>query len=410
MGKQADGRYRSKVVVGKRADGRNIVKWIQGTTKKELEQNRQRILAEYRDGVAVEESSVLATEWIQKYFDVQVRPNQKPSTADGVQGQINNYILPALRDKQLRAVTAFDLQAIMNGLAGKSKTLTSNVKHVLKGAFSAAYSQGVISRDVSTALYSRPRAAEKRRALTDRETAAVEKALSERTTEPLMLSLFYYTGMRRGEVLGLKWSDVDFKKEVIHVRRDLDVKTKSTDTLKTPAAKRDIPMTPELKQILTEYRGIGSGYVLQLEDGSPLGSTAFKRHFAKIQELLLSDEDAERRRELRRHKDRERKNAAYYRARGKTYTQRPVPEGADKAPDLVTPHYFRHNFATVLYDAGIDVLSASRVMGHADTKTTLSIYTDIANSRRVASGLVQIKNAFSSKVAEKLPDDTASGK
>ncbi|MBQ1684620.1 MAG: tyrosine-type recombinase/integrase, partial [Clostridia bacterium] len=117
----------------------------------------------------------------------------------------------------------------------------------------------------------------------------------------------------------------------------------------------------------------------------------------------------ERQRELRRHKDRERKNAAYYRARGKSYTPRPAPEGAANAPDLVTPHYFRHNFATVLYDAGVDVLSASKVMGHADTKTTLSIYTDIANSRRVASGAASIKLAFSSKVAEKLPNDTASG-
>ena len=88
-------------------------------------------MAKYRDGTVEETSDILATEWVQRYFEIQVKPNQKPNVAKGVQAHINKYIMPPLEDRQLRAVTAFDLQEIMNSTAGMSKTLVSIVKQIL---------------------------------------------------------------------------------------------------------------------------------------------------------------------------------------------------------------------------------------------------------------------------------------
>ena len=242
MKKQSDGRYKTKVVIGTRSDGTKVVKWVTGKTRRELEERRQAILTKYRDGAYAEVADVMATDFIVRYYEVQMKPYQKPGVAKGVLAHINKYVLPPLADKRMRAVTAFDLQEVMNSVEGMSKTLVSVVKQVLQGAFLSAYSQGVIHRDVSAALYGRAKAPQRRRALTDEETSIIKQSLAERTTEPLLMSLLYYTGMRRGEICGLKWNDIDLKTGTIHVRRDLDLKTGKDDTLKTPAARRDIPI------------------------------------------------------------------------------------------------------------------------------------------------------------------------
>lgn len=374
MGKQKDGRYRSKVVVGKRADGRNIVKWIQGATKKELEQNRQRILAEYRDGVASNQRNVLAMDWIYDYFDNAIAPGQKEQTASDMRSQIDRYILPQLRDKQLRAVSMADIQACMNACSGKCRSLHINVRGVLRRSIAAAVAEGVIDRDVTAACMVRLPERKHNRAFTPEETAILKKNVAERKIEPLLTALLFYTGMRRGELIGLQWKEVDLKNDVIHVRRDYDWKTNSLDTLKTPSAKRDIPIVPELREILVENKGKSEEFVVHAPTDplKALPEATYKRHWKSIRALIGAED--------------------------------------------VVARTFRNNFATVLYDAEVDVLTASRAMGHKDPTTTLKIYTDIERSRKVQKGADAVRNAFAEKkekeqpeikVAKKLPSSTA---
>ena len=357
MNKQKDGRYRSKVVVGKRADGRNIVKWIQGATKKELEANRQRILAEYRDGVASDRRSMLAMDWIYHYFDHVIAPGQKPATAAPIRSEIDRYIVPALRDKQLRAVSLTDIQACVNACAGKGRSLHINVIGVLRRSFSAAVAEGIIDRDVTAACVVRLPERKHNRAFTDEEMSIIKENVSERKIEPLLMALLFYTGMRRGELIGLQWKEVDFKNDVIHVRRDYDYRTNSLDALKTPNSKRDIPLVPELREILLENKGPAEGFVVHAPTDplKALPESTLKRKWDQIQQLIAED---------------------------------------------VTSRTFRNNFATVLYDAGVDVLTASRAMGHADPATTLKIYTDIERSRKVQSGANAVKTAFEKSCQE----------
>lgn len=57
------------------------------------------------------------------------------------------------------------------------------------------------------------------------------------------------------------------------------------------------------------------------------------------------------------------------------------PKGIKKRVDKITPHMFRHTYATMLYCSGVDVLSAQRLLGHSDVSTTLSIYTHLEQSK-----------------------------
>jgi len=70
----------------------------------------------------------------------------------------------------------------------------------------------------------------------------------------------------------------------------------------------------------------------------------------------------------------------------------------------ITPHMFRHNFATRLYEAGIDPLVASKILGHADYSTTAKIYTHLDKSYIGAAATKLNEKAKSGKVAGKLPD------
>jgi len=100
----------------------------------------------------------------------------------------------------MRAITAEQLQAYLNDLAGTGKTTLTYIMIILTNCFTLANAQGVIDRNVAESL--KPPKAERtnRRALTAQETAAV---LTMIDTHPagLLLAILYYTGLRRGEAL-----------------------------------------------------------------------------------------------------------------------------------------------------------------------------------------------------------------
>lgn len=96
--------------------------------------------------------------------------------------------------------------------------------------------------------------------------------------------------------------------------------------------------------------------------------------------------------------------AMYQSAPSIEHQESPYSEGA--APQIVsilTPHYFRHNYASILYNADVDVLSAQKWMGHSDIKTTLAIYSHLGKGKE-DNNARKLDTAFSNKVAEKLPE------
>ena len=60
---------------------------------------------------------------------------------------------------------------------------------------------------------------------------------------------------------------------------------------------------------------------------------------------------------------------------------------------VLTPHYFRHNYASVIYNAGVDVLTAQKILGHSDPKTTISIYMHLS-SKNEERDIHKICSAF----------------
>ena len=182
------------------------------------------------------------------------------------------------------------------------------------------------------------------------QVAAIRDALDR---EPIkwktITHLFLITGARRGEILGLKWDGVDFGGNKIHICNNVLYSAERgiyEDTPKTEKSKRFVTLPLETMQLLRQYRA------WQLQERIRLGS--------------------------------------YYQDQGFVFAQ---DSGAAMHPDSVTswlkkfserhglphihPHSFRHTMASMLYFNGVDSVSISKRLGHAQVSTTANIYAHV---------------------------------
>ena len=345
--KQKDGRYRSKVVVGYKTDGSPVVKWISGRTKKELEEARAAAKGMLSKKTLTFEQ--YATQWYKAYKE----PFLSPAGKQSYESVFNTHLFPAFGYRPLTAITAAELQSFMSAKQECAASLLSKLKTYICAIFRSAYSEGLIERDPSAAL-TRPKGEVRhRRALTEAETKAVLK-VAEESPDGLFLYLLYYTGMRKGEVCGLMWQDVDLKNRVIKVRRDIDFVTDEVGKLKTPSSVRDIPIVDELLPHLQK----GIGFVIT-RNGEHLTASSVNALWSRLSRQIAKCDGVE--------------------TRGNQ--------------SVLSPHYFRHNFASVLYSAGVDVLSAQKILGHANPQTTMQIYTHLQECEQDKNA-EKIRSAF----------------
>lgn len=142
------------------------------------------------------------------------------------------------------------------------------------------------------------------------------------------------TGCRRGEALALTPDDVT----PTHIRINKTAETVTggaqiKDFPKTEAGIRNIPITPSVYELLKPY--MKNKYIFQNDEGGIITNGSFTRHWEKLQKEI-----------------------------GIT----------------CTPHNLRHSYATILFDAGIDVKTAQNWLGHKDINTTLAIYTHLSDT------------------------------
>lgn len=188
-------------------------------------------------------------------------------------------------------------------------------------------------------------------------TAAESQLLLDRVSNPrarTFLLIALHTGMRRGEIAGLRWDDVDFKKKVIHVRHNAVMgryETTISDELKTSAGKQDIPMSEELEEwLLTRKKSSHSQYVIAMENHQPLTKSSYKSMWKLI--------------------------------------ERELPEAH------VTAHILRHTYITRLFEAGLDIKEVQYLAGHSTVDMTLRVYTHYDRRSREAQTAEKVRNAL----------------
>ena len=371
--KNSAGKYRGRVQIGVDKEGKPINKYVCAATMRELEEKKNDVRHHYIDGQPIREDMPFY-QYAEEWYKIKKEPFISDASRSAYRTMLTKHILPAFGLRQLRAIRSSELQSFVNTFAGCSKSQITIMIGILKAVMKGASADGIIERDPSVSLI-RPKAkkAEAKRALTAKETENV-LATIHRHPDGLLLAVFYYTGLRRGEVLGLRWEDFDFENNSIHIQRDIDFTGSMAHEgdLKTAAADRFVPIPEELREMLIPARGFPGTYLFHNGKGDPLAQASFRRKWLSLMEDCYCVQD----REI--DKD----------------TDRPTDIRKRLKPTL-TPHYFRHNYITMLYDGGIDPLVAMKIVGHADYQTTANIYTHLGEEtmRRAGTDLGDVFKA-----------------
>ena len=169
--------------------------------------------------------------------------------------------------------------------------------------------------------------------------------------------LMMLSGLRRGEATALQWNDIDFEKNRISVTKSYNFKSKDFKAPKNGKAR-----VVAVPQVLIDYLKTlprTSFFVLTNAKGQMMTDDSWRR----LYDSYMHDMNIE------------------YGFDGDA----PNKFSPTKIPMVITPftpHELRHTFCTIMYEAGLDALTAKDQMGHADIQTTLSIYTHLSKQHK----------------------------
>lgn len=355
----------------KDADGKRVA--LYGSTRKELHEKVKNAQREI-DNILFQRENPTVKDYCEKWLMMK-SATISPQTFRGYQLSLNKYVISQIGDMYIDEVTLDDLKLLMVPLSKMSSSVYSKVNMLIKCIFSSAEANRLIDHNPSATMSAKGgKSQNEKEALSDEQ---VEQLLYTIKGLPpyLFVMIGLYTGMRREEILGLQWDCVFLEEPVpyIAVRRAWrSVKNRpviSTE-LKSPAAKRDIPIPKCLVDCLKEAEEISiSDYVIADRTGKPLSYSQFQRVWKYI--------------EVRTAK--ERKYYRYVNGQKIVCTINPTlgshqpnnPKLVYSLDFKVTPHQLRHTYITNLIYYGVDPKTVQYLAGHENSKTTLDIYAKV---------------------------------
>lgn len=360
--------YSIRVHRGRGADGRQLKPWTatfkvqptwsEKTARKKAEAFAATFEKECREGVTTDSRQKFAA-YCEYVIQLKEQRGAKHSTIVRYK-ELTTRIYPAIGHIKLRDLRADQLNDLYTLLAqdgqnkrtgGKLSAKTILEHHrLISTVLEQAVKEGLVPFNVA-ARATLPKVARKEvNYFQPEQVEAIRDALER---EPIkwktLIHLFLITGARRGEILGLKWNRVDFEGNKIHICNSIlyspDVGIYES-TPKTATSDRFVSLPAETMQLLKQYR------VWQMQERLRLGE--------------------------------------YYQDQGFLFAQ---DNGKAMHPDSVTdwlkkfskrhglphinPHAFRHTMASMLYFNGVDSVSISKRLGHAQVSTTANIYAHV---------------------------------
>lgn len=363
--KQKDGRYHTQIYFGKDVNGKRIVKSVANKSKEEVEKLCDQIERDHRESVTVAGGDATFGKWAEKWVSYKTSAVGEKQM-ESYNGMLTR-VLPGFNRRKLRLIQTYDIQEFIDGLAVNNpltgKPTAKRTLKAYKNMFSQIFEFAIMNRavDFNPAKYvAIPRSApnKTRRALTAQERQWIEQ--TPHRVQPMAM-IMLYAGLRRGEVIPLRWDDIDFKLGVINVDKAVTY-VKGQPVLKPPkteAGYRLVYLCDKLSDYLQEYkaRAPDNELVCPSLSGGMYTESGFKKGWLSFQRDLNITSGLN---SLRKSK----------------YD----PRFSTLEIDNITPHMLRHTFCSMMYESGVSLKTAQGQMGHASSMVTLGIYTHISDT------------------------------
>ncbi len=261
-----------RVYMGQDANGKRKYhnKTIHGN-KKDAERYLTKTLRERDLGEFVEPAKDMLKDFLDTWLETAAKPRIAPGTYRSYKDIVECYLKPQLGDKVISKLTAEEIQKTYNAMTekGLSPRTVRYTHAVLRNALNQAIKWDKLYRNPAERVELPKQKKEEMKVLTPEEAARFMDA-TVFSPHKALFSLLLSSGMRPGEALGLKWSDVDLKKKKIHVQRALS-RTKGAWHLeepKTPQSRRTIPIPPEVIEDLKEHKKEQAAQKLKAPEGT----------------------------------------------------------------------------------------------------------------------------------------------
>lgn len=372
-GERPDGLIQVSLQIGYKPDGRPDRKYFYGHSRAEAERKRD----EYRASALVGakfSKDITVSEWVSIFKQTyRTRVNGAYLKMDDVP---YNRLVKKLGKLRVADVTEVDLQKALNELAGMSYSTVDKYRQAMRRVFERARKNKIISENPADGLILPQFEKGSHRAL---ERWEIEHILANWNTGAshagIWVLLMLLCGLRRGEMMALRWENVNLTARTLTVCEVAVIQSNRTiieQRAKTDAGLRTIPICQALYAALMSYpESERNGLVCLSAKRKLLTESAVSRGletFCKVMERILNGEPPTQR---GRRTDIERKQA--------------TKKEPDRKLFSFTAHDLRHTYATALYDAGVPVKAAQYFLGHADIRVTLDLYTHLSKERESAS-------------------------
>ena len=287
--KRKDGRWEGRYTVGRDPEtGKAIIKSVHGKTQAEVKEKLKKAIEENAGIDYGRAKTYTVGSWLEVWMDNYAKVKLRPSTFKTSQGFLKNHIKPQIGSIPLTELTSLDLQRFYKHLLdggrvdrieakkkpkGLAPKTVRNIHQMIGSAYNLAIEQKLVNKNPTQGCALPKVEHREMKTLTaDQLSAFFQEAKDSGVYELYYLDLA--TGLRRGELLGLKWRDVDFDRSVLKIQRAISRQNGKVveAPLKTKNAYRTLPLSADAISVLKmQKRKVGgSEWVFPSPSGGPM--------------------------------------------------------------------------------------------------------------------------------------------
>ena len=348
--KRSDGRWEGRYTAGYDPEtGKRITKNVLAKTQAEVKEKLAKAIEESKKLDIVRSDEYTVAEWLRLWYELYAKPNIRPTTADSYHRGIESHVIPRIGSIKLKQLTSRDIQKMYkdlqeNGRLRKSKKQQNGLSNatvrgihmMLHNALDRAVKERLILRNPTEDCIIPKIQKQEMKILNPEDMKAYLEAADKRGVLP-MFYLELVTGIRKGELTALLWSDLDEEKRTISVSKQAVGDRNRNVTISRPKTENSVRKIsiPESAVELLRQKHEKHPENPWMFPSPKTGEMYHPDSIAKLHEKILKDTGLEH----------------------------------------IRFHDLRHTFATMALQNGVDVKTVSSMLGHYDAGFTLKTYT-----------------------------------
>ena len=359
MKKRADGRYQQSVYIGTDNNGKQKYRVVYGNTKKEVEEKSNSLKIKLGKGIDLDACRETFDYWGKKWIKY-----KQPDVSEQWYKNTQSYYkhLEPLYNLPIAKLSSSDLRDILIDMAQEdySKRTIKAVYEISVSVIDLAIENRATDYNVfrNVKLPAKVKPAEERRALTDEEQEWIRTTPHRAQTAAMIMM---YAGLRKSELIPLQWNDIDLSSKTIKIARFVEFsgnQAKVKNYGKSESSKRIVYIPDVLVDYLKgeEHDGF---LVCRTANDKMHSNTSWRRMWESYMSVLNYE------------------HGNFDNTLCDKPTSRFQPGGVPFVIEPFTAHCLRHTFITLMYLAGVDIMTAKEQAGHKDISTTLKIYTHL---------------------------------